>query len=116
MLNRLKLQWNYAATEQACVLHQTKNSGRWKIQFFPGQTNSLVSIDVGAMIKMILLENSMAIIICHNHPNGTIGPSEIDLRNTRKIVRVCRWLDVDVFDHLIFGKGRSFSFRAAGHL
>jgi len=55
-----------------------------------------------------------ALIAVHNHPSGDPTPSEPDKLLTRNLVIAGRAMDIRVFDHLIIGDGRYFSFADEG--
>ena len=55
-----------------------------------------------------------AIILCHNHPSGSVMPSEEDKRLTKKIIESGKLLDMPVLDHLIIGEKKYFSFADEG--
>lgn len=50
------------------------------------------------------------IILCHNHPSGSLKPSNADLQLTKKIKEAGAMLDTPVLDHLIIGEKDYFSF------
>ena len=50
------------------------------------------------------------IIAVHNHPSGDPTPSEQDKLLTRDLVIAGRAMEIRIFDHLIIGDGRYFSF------
>lgn len=55
------------------------------------------------VFKAALVANSHAIIVCHNHPSGSlVEPSQEDLLVTRQLVRASKLLNVSLLDHLIF--------------
>lgn len=54
------------------------------------------------------------VIIMHNHPSGNPSPSQEDRRVTEKFVNACRYADINVLDHIIFGKDSFFSFADQG--
>ena len=56
------------------------------------------------------------IIVVHNHPSGDPTPSADDHAVTRQLVDAGKVLDVLVYDHVIIGNGRYFSFAEAGLL
>lgn len=66
--------------------------------------------DPKKIFKMALDAQASSIILCHNHPSGSLKPSEQDKQLTRKIVQAGRTLEIAVLDHLIFGNDRYFSF------
>jgi DNA repair protein RadC len=54
------------------------------------------------------------LIAVHNHPSGDPTPTEQDKLLTRDLVIAGRAMDIRVFDHLIIGDGRYFSFADEG--
>jgi len=69
------------------------------------------SVSTAEVCKVALLNNAHNVILFHNHPAGTLTPSEDDLKITRKIQAACKLLDIKVIDHIIMGiDGESYSF------
>ena len=61
--------------------------------------------------------NACNIILCHNHPSGSLKPSQADEALTRKIKEAGRYLDLPVIDHLIIsGEDNYYSFADEGLL
>ena len=52
-----------------------------------------------------------SIILVHNHPSGSLVPSESDLRFTEKIKRSCEDMGIVCLDHIIVSKHDYYSFR-----
>ncbi len=59
---------------------------------------------------------AVSIILCHNHPSGNIHPSNVDIDLTKKLKEAGKFLDIVVFDHLIIGENRYYSFADEGML
>ena len=55
-----------------------------------------------------------AVILAHNHPSGVCRPSAADRSITERLRDALALLDVAVLDHVIVGRGASFSFADAG--
>jgi len=55
------------------------------------------------LIKTALSLNAAAIILAHNHPSGSITPSEADWVLTRGIWHVCQVMNIKLLDHIIVG-------------
>lgn len=55
-----------------------------------------------------------SIILCHNHPSGNLQPSNADLELTKKMKEAGKVLDITVFDHLIIGDAKYYSFADEG--
>ena len=68
------------------------------------------------VLKKALDLNATGIIISHNHPAGSLEPSEGDKALTRQILTASRALGITVHDHLIVTHEGHFSFRQAGLL
>lgn len=73
-----------------------------------GITGTLV--DVRLVMKQALELGAVGLILAHNHPSGTLKPSEADKQITRKLKLAAEALDLKVLDHLIITQKRYFSF------
>ena len=61
-------------------------------------------------------DRAAGLIFVHNHPSGNTDPSEEDFAITERLLEVAKIVGIDVFDHIIIGKDRHFSFQAEGLL
>lgn len=67
------------------------------------------------VFKRAILNNAQSIVMAHNHPSGVLEPSKEDIDITKKLVAVGELLGIEVFDHIIVGKGDDYiSFRRKG--
>ena len=73
-----------------------------------GITGTLV--DIRLVLKQALELNAVSIILAHNHPSGTLKPSEADKKLTQKLKKAAESLDIKVLDHLIITEKAYFSF------
>ena len=73
-----------------------------------GITGTLV--DVRLVMKKALELGAVALILAHNHPSGTLLPSEADKRITRKLRTASEALDIKIVDHLIITERDYYSF------
>ncbi len=73
-----------------------------------GITGTLV--DVRLLMKKALELGAVGIIICHNHPSGTLKISEADKLITAKIKKAATVLDIKLLDHLIITEKAYVSF------
>jgi len=53
---------------------------------------------------------AVAVILAHNHPSGSLNPSEADKNLTKKLKIAGENLDIKVLDHLIITENTYFSF------
>lgn len=72
--------------------------------------------DPKIIFKHALDNLASGIILVHNHPSGTLKPSEADIRLTRQLKSSGKMLEIPVLDHLIFTNEGYFSFSDQGIL
>lgn len=79
-----------------------------------GITGTLV--DTRLIFKQALELAATGLILCHNHPSGTLKPSTSDINLTNKIKKGGEVLDIKVLDHLIITEKEYYSFADEGIL
>ncbi len=79
-----------------------------------GITGTLV--DTRLIFKQALELSATGLILCHNHPSGTLKPSTSDINLTNKIKKGGEVLDIKVLDHLIITEKEYYSFADEGLL
>lgn len=67
-------------------------------------------VDTRLVFKVALEMGATSLILCHNHPSGTIMPSDADKLITKKLKLAGDSLDVKVLDHLIITETKYYSF------
>lgn len=72
--------------------------------------------DPRVILKKALEHDAVNIILCHNHPSGSIKPSRQDEELTQKIKEAARYLDIKVIDHIIVSEEGYYSFADEGLL
>ncbi|MGZ8219567.1 JAB domain-containing protein [Methylomagnum sp.] len=68
------------------------------------------------VVKAVLRHNAVSVVLAHNHPSGSLKPSEADHDITRALKSALAVIGVSVLDHFIVGGGRTFSFAEHGLL
>jgi DNA repair protein RadC len=53
-------------------------------------------------------------VLVHNHPSGSLTPSQADINLTKKLVAAGQVLEISVLDHLIYTDKGYFSFMDEG--
>lgn len=66
------------------------------------------------VMKFLLLSNSQACIVAHNHPSGDVDPSPQDMEVTNRLSEACKLMGIRFLDHFIVGNGKSLSLREEG--
>ena len=62
-----------------------------------------------------LNHNAHSVLLCHNHPGGSPGPSQADVESTRRLGVLLHGMEVKLADHIIVADERAFSM-VAHHL
>ena len=61
-----------------------------------------------------IADRACAIIVAHNHPNGSLEPSASDLDVTKQLKGAGEVVGISLLDHIIFNRLGYFSFLEAG--
>ena len=67
-------------------------------------------VDVRIVLSVALKTLATGIILAHNHPSGSMKPSEADKLLTTKIKRGANLLDIELLDHIILSSEAFYSF------
>jgi DNA repair protein RadC len=63
-----------------------------------------------------ITDRASAIIITHNHPNGSLTPSKEDIEITRQLKSAGETLGIQLLDHIIFNYKGHYSFLENGEI
>jgi DNA repair protein RadC len=72
--------------------------------------------DPRMILKKALEQDAVSIILCHNHPSGSLKPSHADELLTLKIKEAAKYFDISVLDHIIVSEEGYYSFADEGIL
>ena len=75
---------------------------------FTGTIDS-ASVYPREIVKRALTTNAAAAVFYHNHPSGEAVPSSSDIQITKNIKQALQTIKVTVLDHLIAGRGETYS-------
>jgi DNA repair protein RadC len=70
--------------------------------------------DPRIILKKALDEDAVSLILCHNHPSGSLKPSRADKELTEKIKKASAYFDIKVMDHIIVSENGYYSFADEG--
>ena len=73
-------------------------------------------VDVRLVFKVALEMGATSLVLCHNHPSGSLKPSEADKQITQKLKRAGESLEIAILDHVIVTETSYFSFVDQGIL
>ncbi len=72
--------------------------------------------DPRVILKKALESDAVNLILCHNHPSGSLRPSRADEALTSKIKEAAGYFDIRVVDHIIVSEEGYYSFADEGIL
>lgn len=95
----------------------------WLIMFRSWDSNKVKVelISIGSMDKSVvhprevfcpaIYYRARYLVICHNHPQDSVDPSQDDVQITKQLVKCSQFLDIPIVDHIIINEvGDYFSF------
>lgn len=68
------------------------------------------------VVREALSRNAASVMLAHNHPSGTLEPSEADLLLTRSLVQALALVDIRILDHFVVAGHRVHSFAENGQM
>ncbi|MBE7172487.1 MAG: JAB domain-containing protein [Williamsia sp.] len=71
-------------------------------------------VDPKIIFATVLKARATSVILAHNHPSGSLQPSQADIDLTKKLKDGSALLDVSVLDHLIVTPFSYYSFADEG--
>lgn len=77
---------------------------------------SETTIYVRQIVQKALTQQAASVLIAHNHPSGSLKPSQADIQLTRRLRESLSMMDIRLLDHVIFGEGKFVSLRKEGYL
>lgn len=77
---------------------------------------SEVVADVRLVLREAIMARATAVVLCHNHPSGSIHPSRHDDSLTDRLRQACEVMNIRFIDHVIVTDGRYYSYVDEGRL
>ena len=71
-------------------------------------------VRVSEVLRPAILLNAPSILLCHNHPGGSLAPSEADIDVTTRLCQAAGLHSMELLDHLILAGNGYVSLRARG--
>lgn len=75
-----------------------------------------VSVDIRIIMREAVLANATILAVCHNHPSGSLRPSEQDNQLTNQLQQACNTMRIRFLDHVIVTDGDYYSYRESGRV
>lgn len=112
----LQAQLKYKKHEVFAVLflNRANKINHYEIISEGGITGTVA--DPRIVLRKALEHDAVNMILCHNHPSGSIKPSRADEELTKKIKEAALYFDIKVIDHIIVSEEGYYSFSDEGLL
>jgi DNA repair protein RadC len=112
-----------------CIKMLGNKPEEWFIVLNVNQKNNVMSYSVVAIgtlnetlvhpreiFRNAILSNAASIICCHNHPSGSVRPSDDDIKTTKRLEEVSKIIGISLLDHVIVGDNEFLSMKEMGYL
>lgn len=81
------------------LLNRVNNTVGW-VKISQGGISGSV-IDVKIVLKYVLDSLANGAILVHNHPSGSVQPSQADIKITTRVQNAMKLIDSSLFDHIV---------------
>ena len=114
VVNLLKFTLNNKSREEFAVLFLNSQHRKISLEIMFRGTINQTSVYPREIIRRALELNASAIILSHNHPSGSLDPSNADIRLTGCIKDACQMVDINVLDRIIVSHSGAVSLATRG--
>lgn len=73
-------------------------------------------VDVRLVMREAIVRRAASIVLCHNHPSGSVRPSREDDRLTDQVAQAGNLMNIRLIDHLILTDGNYYSYADEGRM
>lgn len=73
-------------------------------------------VDTRIVMQEAVVQKATQLILCHNHPSGSVRPSRADINLTEKISKAAKIMDIALVDHIIIHREKYYSFAEEGRI
>jgi DNA repair protein RadC len=91
-------------TESLVALFLTKSNHVLEREVITTGSASSAVLDVPTILRRALLLQAASVVICHNHPSGSVEPSADDIAATRALANGLRAIGLTLLDHIVISK------------
>ena len=78
--------------------------------------NDRVGATPAEILAAPLQKQAKGVILVHNHPSGSLTPSEADKNFADRMIQACNLMNIPLLDNVIISEDNYFSFQEAGLL
>ena len=103
-----------AQGEQLYLISLDKNKRVLHADLITRGTPTRTAMYPRLVVECALRHHACSVIMAHNHPSGDVRPSREDVDATLAVRNALSSIDIPLFDHLIIGRGKGYSFNLSG--
>ncbi|HET6993096.1 MAG TPA: JAB domain-containing protein [Bacteroidia bacterium] len=97
--------------EHFWIVGLTKSNRILYIELMGLGGKKFVNVSIKQVLKIAIYKDAESIIAVHNHPTGTLRPSEADEHITQYLKHGGNFVEIKLKDHLIISEKGYFSFK-----
>ena len=105
-----------AGTEQFYLLCLDAKLKLLSARLLSSGTPSEVSVSPRRIVQELVRQNAVGAVLAHNHPSGSVLPSQEDVNLTRDVQALLEGMGIRLYDHVIISAGADYSFFRNGWL
>lgn len=79
-------------------------------------TPAAVQMAPRQMVQALIRHHATGAVITHNHPSGSLFPSQEDVDITAQVQMLFSGMGIRLYDHILIADGQDFSFHRSGYL
>jgi len=109
---------NIINSNQECFYCLYLDSGKKVLKeklLFVGTVNQSM-VHPRDVFKEAYIQNATSFICVHNHPNGDVTPSKMDIDTTKRLKEVGMLMGIKLVDHVIISEDKYYSFLENGKI
>ena len=116
VVNLMQAKIAYLKHEEFWVIYlNNANTILKTVQISKGGITS-TEVDTRIVMQEAVILKATQIILCHNHPSGSVKPSKADIQLTEKIRKAAQIMDIVLVDHIIIHREKYYSFAEEGRI
>ena len=110
IINKIFDLENKAEEEMVMMTLDTKNKATGLFRISKGTINASM-VHPREIFKRAMLHNANSIMLFHNHPSGSLEPSQEDIKITNRLADSGTLLGIKLLDHIIISREGHLSFK-----
>ncbi|MBQ2696182.1 MAG: DNA repair protein RadC [Clostridia bacterium] len=141
MIPHLSRVYNQAKWDRKVMLGTVDLAGQYAINLFIGKSHEefrIICVDSNRqvfyqgvvtkgtinevpayprlVVEEVLKHKAQNVLFAHNHPSGSVFPSEGDMEATKQLMKAFEAIDVNILDHIIVSGNQYYSMAEKGVL